>query len=933
MTMKVPTRFIDAIGADAGNCILVVGAGLSKAGVRRGGAGIPDWDDLMSHMVRHLEDARQCDKAKIQQLRAMLAEDPPRYLDVAEEFSSAYNDDRDGYETFLRRHLKPDDLVESPLHKLILKIGFGGIVSFNFDVVFERQSDRLAPIVYPEFTDQMGQFQRRGFFAKMHGCITRPASKLVLTRTSYDELRRHPVYRDLVRAVLVAHKVLCVGFSLRDPDFQTILADLKSEWGEKLAPLYALMREPDNNVQSSWLKKGVVILPYESHHEVKDFFSQLVALPPNNTKPESQRPRGNNRRRRAKSSSPDDAQRHGTPSTSQLMDIAAFLEEWQEAQKIEEMDRLLSEQLVAHASTADKERLLFQLAALCRAGQAPNLCRHLVAVATSGCQQLASKLIADAAEDNNLQALKPHPLHVPVHQWLMAQPEWDFGGAFYDDKISRVLKWLLAESWGQTGINLWTTFLAILTRIKSSVTRHGLDDLYNAAEHIPGACTEIERIVLAPEFVREDDQEHRWFKSWDERIVSGVRFAKSKKLLDGKPRSPSEMLAEASAIEASQDEGDRCAFTEMVVERLLDEFVQRTHMTVHGHSTLYDPAKAREILDALADLRKQRQQMTVLWTINRWPERMRGLGSLMEDSESLRKQLLVPLWWRFATEVRVEYLQHLKRGMSPHPQWTGQEFLLEDMMGLRYDIDQDFRDAFNRSLDRYRDPKEPDSYEPRPLQELWRDRELRYELSEECPPEIVRRLAVSRVDWENLQPGSVRWAEAQKRAQEVWSQRQHLRECVSAERGNYVIDNLLGAYFPAQRRIVLYSLMARCAAKDLEVDANSLLTVAYIHETVHAFSHLGRDLNGRMWEGYSLPLADSPDEQLIRPHEAIAQYYTFKLLEHLNDTRLLRAFVSLEKAANPIYRAWRETERLSLEGMRRLIVEYRSRSTDWPPSG
>jgi len=391
------------------------------------------------------------------------------------------------------------------------------------------------------------------------------------------------------------------------------------------------------------------------------------------------------------------------------------------------------------------------------------------------------------------------------------------------------------------------------------------------------------------------------------------------------------MLSEAFALEASLPKNVYRPYTELVVQRLLDDFVHRSHLTVHGSSDIYDPAKARGILEALARLRIPQQQLTVLWAINHWPERMQGLLSLEEDSESLRSGLFIPLWWRYSSEARVEYLRQHHRGFSRYPDRTGQEFLLEDIMGLRYDIDQDFRNAFNQSLDHYRDPNEPDRYEPRPLQELWRDRELRCELTDACPPELVRRVAVRRIDWENSQPGSVRWAEARERAGQIFAETEKLRDYVSAQRGDYVIDNLLGAYFPAQRRIVLYVQMIRHAASELGVDLDALMTVVYTHETTHAFTHLGRDLSGRMWDGFVLPLADSPDVQLSKPHEAIAQFYTFKLLEWLDDKRLLQAFIALEKSADPIYRAWRKTEDFSLEAMRQVLIGYRSSGADWPP--
>ncbi|MGI8426320.1 MAG: SIR2 family protein [Actinomycetota bacterium] len=811
----MPERFLSAIGGDPGNCVLVVGAGLSKKGVRRRGAGIPDWDDLMQLMVRHLDDAGRCDKGKSEELRAMLKEDPPRYLDVAEEFSKAHSDDRDGYETFLRRHLNPNDLAESDLHKLILRIGFWGIALYNFDLVFEKHFDKQAPLVYPELMEQMGQFQRRGFFAKIHGCISRPASRLVLTKTSYDELRRHPHYGNLLTTVLLAHKVLCVGFSLRDPDFQSILTDLKGHWAENLPPLYALMRDPGEAPRSAWLKKGVDILPYNSHYEVKEFLLELAALAAIDPMQGRKRVSGGGKRTKLYSTKRESGQQDRQIAGSPDMDVATILTEWQEAQKIEEMDCVLSERLAEFNTDADKERLLFQLGALCSPNQAPHLCSQLIAVGTLACSELASKIITQAAKGDNLGALKPHRLHVPVHRWLTEQDKWKFGSGFHDETLSRLLIWLLDESWGAEGVNLWTTFLRILTRLRGTLTRHGLCDLYVAAEHIPGASAEIEKVVFADGFVREDDRERRWYKSWDEQIVQSVQFERFRKALAAAEKSPAGMLDEAFVLEASLPKNVYRPYTEHVLHRVLDDFVHRTHLTVHGSSDIYDPAKAREILEALAGLRIPQQQLTVLWAINHWPERMRGLISLGEDSKSLRAGLFTPLWWRYSSEARIEYLREHHRGFSPYPDRTGQDYLLEDIMGLRYDFDQDFRNVFNRSLDRYRDPKEHDRYEPRPLQELWPERELRYELVDDCPPELVRRVAIHRVDWENSRPGSVGWGEAKERAQQVFVQKDLLPQYVSAQRGDYAIDNLLGAYLPARRRIVLYTRMVQYAASEL----------------------------------------------------------------------------------------------------------------------
>ena len=121
------------------------------------------------------------------------------------------------------------------------------------------------------------------------------------------------------------------------------------------------------------------------------------------------------------------------------------------------------------------------------------------------------------------------------------------------------------------------------------------------------------------------------------------------------------------------------------------------------------------------------------------------------------------------------------------------------------------------------------------------------------------------------------------------------------------------------------------AAKQLRLDEEVLSTVVFIHETVHAFSHVGRDHDGLLWTAYALPLADVPDGTPSVTHEAIAQFYTFKLLESVRDERLMETFLALEKACSDVYRAWRTTEHYSLEQMREVLMKCRKTTGQWPP--
>ena len=367
-------------------------------------------------------------------------------------------------------------------------------------------------------------------------------------------------------------------------------------------------------------------------------------------------------------------------------------------------------------------------------------------------------------------------------------------------------------------------------------------------------------------------------------------------------------------------------------ERDRTSFDHYSHLTLHGSSSLNDSEKAAEIVDALASLKTMKCQRAVFWAFHRWPEKHRGMMSLSDDLEVLESGLLKPLWWRFSSEMRMDYLGSRKRpdqhGISFE---TGQEFLLKDLMGLSYDIDSEFRKAFNGSLATFRTDDDEDKYEPRPLQELWRDRDLNYSMSDDVPPELIRRIAVPRADWNNSQPGKVRWDEARRKAENILGDGE-LTPWVSNERKDFGIDNLLGAYFPSKMQVVLYRRMIARAAKQLKIDEDALSTVVFIHETVHAFSHVGRDHDGLYWESYALPLADVPDATPSVTHEAIAQFYTFKLLENLKDDRLMKTFLALERSCSDVYRAWRTTEHYGLEQMREVLVKCRRTTATWPPA-
>lgn len=895
MSLHLTNELKRALENDPKKCILFVGAGLSSANVREASKGLPTWQKLIKAMIDDLKDAEKCDENTLEKLNNLY--DKKDYLEIAQVFKERTRPDQ--YSAFLKELLDPDDLTNSKIHEIILSIGFRGIITTNFDCIFETQSNIIQPLIYPQGFEDIMPFRKSGFFSKIHGCIRNTpnlSKNLILSKESYIALRSNPKYQTLLRSLIVLHPLLTVGFSLTDPDFIGLIEDLKENLGESMPTIYSLMLTKDGQLRDNWRKKGVEIIPYEDHAELLSFFRELKLLA--GTK--------NNK---------IDPNKEVTE-----IDYDKFLNVWKHVQKQEELFRLIKKQIDALQLIKEKEIFIFKLTALIGSDNIFFLAPHLVELKTPSANRLLISLFTRLESEDKWWRIEPDKLYLKVHKWLLEN--WTMvsnsAGSFYSVDFKNSFDWLLNSKWENLGIDLEHIFTTIFDQILSNDILWKLDELYSACGEINGTPETIEQTVLKKEFVRENDKDGRWYKSWFERTQENVRYLK----FERKVRKDGSDNYEKQLKEAFSYKDYR--YNELILKRIIDNYTHYTHLSLHGSSDLYDPNKGRQILETLSKVTGKENQLRVLWAINRFPERNRGLGSLGEDNKNLREGLFYPLWWRYSNETRIEYGVGSHKHKMHSLSWdTGQEFLLKEFFGLSYDIDKDFVQEFNHSLEKHRsDKKVYEKYEPRPLQELWRYRELKYQLSNEIPPEMIRRIAVFRVDWDNLQGSETRWKEAKIKAEKTFSSTT-INKYFSKKERNYVLDNLLGSYQPDKYSIILYPCMIEKVANDLDIDSEALGTVAYIHLTIHAYCHIGKDLNNREWLDFSLPQHEQPIFKLSPIHETIAQYYTNKLIKKLQDDEIEKAFLEFEKSAVDVYKAWRKVENYTLEKMRSVLIKYR----------
>lgn len=139
-------------------------------------------------------------------------------------------------------------------------------------------------------------------------------------------------------------------------------------------------------------------------------------------------------------------------------------------------------------------------------------------------------------------------------------------------------------------------------------------------------------------------------------------------------------------------------------------------------------------------------------------------------------------------------------------------------------------------------------------------------------------------------------------------------------------DDILGAYFFKIPVVHLYWMVIGTMAAMLDVSVEFLTVVVAIHELAHAYSHLGKDIDGGKWKTESFAETD------LRIAEGIAQFYTKVICEKLSN-RIPGAFVAytklMELQPQPylIHNEWTKDLDAAGEVIRATMIECRCKNT------
>ncbi|WP_347110159.1 SIR2 family protein [Paenarthrobacter sp. S56] len=223
--------------ARSGHVVPFLGAGVSVS------AGAPTWKDLLQKLKDGVELDEQGDKA---------FEGLP-VLDQAGILSQLYCEQNGSPEAFGMAVCEAVKLEKYGLAPALLAtLPSSGAITLNYDQLFEmacRDAQRPRTVL-PEDVPAVGN----NWLLKLHGSVSRPES-IVLTR---DDYLGYNTNRDalsaLVKAHLLTHHLLFVGFGLADDHFHEIVHDVrralpaKSTNDRGMGTVLSLFHEPMQNL-------------------------------------------------------------------------------------------------------------------------------------------------------------------------------------------------------------------------------------------------------------------------------------------------------------------------------------------------------------------------------------------------------------------------------------------------------------------------------------------------------------------------------------------------------------------------------------------------------------------------------------------------------------------------------------------------------------
>ena len=265
----IPLALLDDLRQ--GRVYAFVGAGLSFD------VGLPSWTNLIDEVIKRIAATVWGSlPGETQTWIAQKAKaDPTWAAEVLRQIDSP------GVDNAIRAIAKAPKKVFSANHALLAVIPFAGYITTNYDTVLDRYLDifskhdnaAILPRAPGAYRDYASRYNARPLL-KLHGSWDNTSEALVFSHTDYHQLMQDPRYTRLIADVYARHTVLTVGYSLRDPDFRSLITDRREVHGPDVPPMYAFVPQGE----TTGIEKDTYRKNFNVH--IVDFanFADITAL-------------------------------------------------------------------------------------------------------------------------------------------------------------------------------------------------------------------------------------------------------------------------------------------------------------------------------------------------------------------------------------------------------------------------------------------------------------------------------------------------------------------------------------------------------------------------------------------------------------------------------------------------------------------------------
>lgn len=243
----------------SGKCAIFVGAGLSI------GAGLPSGASLAQSLLDELRCQTNAD-----------------FQTIAQAY--AYTRGRKDLEEKVQKVIDITNKKPTENHRLIASLGVDILITTNYDDLLERELDCPQNNIIIEDTDLVNTNTKETLVVKIHGDLRRPHT-IVLTKNDYFLCyRKRELIWNYVSVLLAQRSFVFLGYSLRDPDFSQMQAQLIHYLGQNIMKRsYAVLFGADEIQASDLLSRNMEIidlsrLGYNNRKEAMHHFLSMLNI-------------------------------------------------------------------------------------------------------------------------------------------------------------------------------------------------------------------------------------------------------------------------------------------------------------------------------------------------------------------------------------------------------------------------------------------------------------------------------------------------------------------------------------------------------------------------------------------------------------------------------------------------------------------------------